>query len=85
MSGTDSRTEDPRLKRLRTLAGSSIVGADLKWLLAEYDRRGEALEIVAEGVLCPELFPELDVEKDMWELQAKTAGVSAIAALEPTP
>jgi hypothetical protein len=26
------------LKRLRVLASSSIVGADLKWLLAEYDR-----------------------------------------------
>ena len=32
------RTEDERLKRLRVLAGSSVVGADLKWLLDEYDR-----------------------------------------------
>jgi hypothetical protein len=29
---------DERLKRLRVLAGSSVVGDDLKWLLEEYDR-----------------------------------------------
>jgi hypothetical protein len=51
-------------------------------LVAENERLREALKIIAEGTLCPELFPELDVEKDVWELQAKTAGVSAIAALE---
>ncbi len=30
-----------QLKRLRTLAGSSILGADLKWLLDEYDQLEE--------------------------------------------
>lgn len=31
-------TEDERLKRLRLLARSSIVGADIKWIVGEYDR-----------------------------------------------
>ena len=31
-------TAEERLKRLRVIAGSSIVGDDLKWLLEEYDR-----------------------------------------------
>lgn len=39
-----TRTQEERLKRLRTLAGSSIVGADLKWLVDEYDRLSRALE-----------------------------------------
>ncbi len=32
------RAADERLKRLRVLAGSSVVGDDLRWLLEEYDR-----------------------------------------------
>lgn len=39
-----NRSADPRLSRLRALAGSSIVGADLKWLLEHYDRQKALLE-----------------------------------------
>jgi hypothetical protein len=52
-------------------------------LMREVERLRAALQVIAEGTLCPELFPDLDVEKDEWELAAKTAEVSAIAALEP--
>jgi hypothetical protein len=41
---TDQRSEDDRLKRLRVLASSSVVGADLKWVLDEYDRLNRSLE-----------------------------------------
>jgi hypothetical protein len=35
---TEQLPEDERLTRLRVLATSSIVGADLKWLLARLDK-----------------------------------------------
>lgn len=38
------RTEDERLKRLRLLARSSIVGADIKWIVDEYDRLNVVFE-----------------------------------------
>lgn len=57
--------------------------AEIIWLRDENERLREALRIVAEGTICPELFPDLDMERDEWELTAKTAAVSAIAALEP--
>ena len=43
-------------------------------------RLREALKIIAEGAICPELFPG---ETDEDRLQLKTAVVTAIAALEP--
>jgi hypothetical protein len=48
-------------------------------LVAENQRLREALKIVAEGAICPDLFPD---EKDEKALQIKTAMTSAIAALE---
>lgn len=33
-----------KLARLRMLSSSSVVGGDIKWLLAEYDRQTVALE-----------------------------------------
>lgn len=39
-----NRTEDERLKRLRLLARSSIVGADIKWIVDEYDRLTEVFD-----------------------------------------
>jgi hypothetical protein len=36
--------EDERLKRLRLMATSSIVGADIKWLVVEYDRLTKVFE-----------------------------------------
>lgn len=40
----DTRTSDERLARLRIIAGSSIVGADLKWLLDEYEQAIQMLD-----------------------------------------
>ena len=48
-------------------------------LVAENQRLREARKIIAEGTICPELFPD---EKDENALQIKTAMTSAIAALE---
>lgn len=48
-------------------------------IVAENTRLREALKIIAEGAVCPELFPD---EKDEDALQIKTAMTSAIAALE---
>lgn len=48
-------------------------------IVAENQRLREALKIIAEGAICPELFPG---EKDENTLQIKTAVTSAIAALE---
>ena len=39
----------------------------------------EALKIIADGTVCPELFPDVH---DVWELQAKTAMTAALAVLE---
>lgn len=95
MSGTERPvTEDPKLKAILTwLDGSwqaadnrreaAIVAALVREQAAEICRLREALKVIAEGTICPELFPELDMERDEWELAAKTASVSAIAALEP--
>lgn len=48
-------------------------------VVAENQRLREALKIIAEGAICPELFPD---EKDENILQIKTAVTSAVAALE---
>lgn len=64
------------------LAGRGYVLNLLAESCIEIKRLREALRIIAEGTLCPDLFPALDLEKDVWELQAKTAMTSAIAALE---
>lgn len=37
-------TEDQRLTRLRLLARSSTVGADIKWIVDEYDRLTEVFD-----------------------------------------
>lgn len=37
-------TADERLKRLRLIARSSVVGVDIKWLLEEYDRLNVVFE-----------------------------------------
>ena len=42
----------------------------------------EALSIIANGTICPELFPDAPRTKQDYELAAKTAMVTAIAALE---
>lgn len=54
-------------------------------LREENERLREALRIVAEGTRCPELFPDLDMESHEWRIQAQTAEVAAIAALETRP
>jgi hypothetical protein len=54
----------------------------IRLLLGEVTRLREALRIIAEGTICPELFPG---ETNEDALAAKTAMVSAIAALEPRP
>jgi hypothetical protein len=38
-----------------------------------------ALDVIAKGTICPDLFPGIT---DEWELQARTAMVSALAVLE---
>lgn len=42
----------------------------------------EALSIIANGTICPELFPDAPRTEEDYELAAKTAMVTAIAALE---
>jgi hypothetical protein len=51
-----------------------------EFLADEVHRLRKALKIIADGTICPELFPE-ETNEDV--LQCKTAMVSAIAALEP--
>lgn len=47
----------------------------------ENRRLRQALLVIAEGTLVPDLFPKLDVDDDAWEMRARTAQVTAIAAL----
>ena len=42
----------------------------------------EALSIIAKGTICPDLFPDVARTEPDYELAAKTAMVTAIAALE---
>lgn len=60
-------------------------GTAYKALEAERDRLRAALELIAEGTICAELFPTLDIEKDVWELRAKTALTVSRAVLEHQP
>jgi hypothetical protein len=41
-----------------------------------------ALELIGGGLICPELFPDVKRTEEDYELAAKTAMVTAIAALE---
>jgi len=41
---TEVNTEEERLKRLRLLARSPIVGIDIKWIVDEYDRLNQVFE-----------------------------------------
>ncbi len=55
---SEPKTDEEHLKNLRLIARSSVVGADVKWLLAEYDRLqivfGEACNEVklSHGIPC---------------------------------
>jgi hypothetical protein len=49
-------TEDERLTRLRLLANSSIVGAEIKWIVDEYDR---LREVTTFPLITPEAPPGL--------------------------
>jgi hypothetical protein len=52
-----TRTEDERLKRLRLLARSSIVGADIKWIVDEYDRLTQVFEEACNEVRLSHITP----------------------------
>lgn len=51
-------------------------------LLREVDRLREALRLIADQTICPEAFPNEDIDGD--RLAAKTALLIALAALDPT-
>jgi len=51
------RTEDERLKRLRILARSSIVGADIQWIVDEYDRLIQVFEEACNEVRMSHRMP----------------------------
>lgn len=51
------RPDDERLKRLRLMATSSIVGADIKWLVDEYDRLTQVFEEACNEVRLSHVIP----------------------------
>lgn len=50
-------TEDERLRRLRLMARSSIVGGDIQWLLGEYDRLNKVFEEACNEVKLSHVMP----------------------------
>ena len=58
-----NQTQDERLKRLRLLARSSVVGADIKWLLDVHDDFVSALEtILAYNGAAPDAVQKMKVQ-----------------------
>lgn len=55
---------------------------EIKWLQRENERLREALQLIVDQTVCPELFPDVD-DPQSNEMAYKTALVIATAALEP--
>jgi hypothetical protein len=75
---------DPRDKRrIRELeADNARHKSAVLALLGRVRKLEVALEVIASGTICPDLFPDAVRTEQDYELAAKTAMVTAIAALE---